>query len=196
VPQPGLLVLFTVLIVFGVAAPFLGGSNVATFSASLGRDKTLTGRTEIWARMVPEVNSQPLLGHGFGSFWTTARRKSEDFTDAHNGYLDTLLDLGVVGLVLYSAYFLSCIRKLHRALATDYHWASLAISFVAMALVYNTTESTLSSLVHQMTAVSVLMPLVVLYKVHPSVSPTTYAPARCADGRYQPQDCSDQVTAR
>jgi exopolysaccharide production protein ExoQ len=161
-PRPVLIAFFGCLIVFGTSAPFLGGSNVTAFSGDLGRDQTLTGRTEIWARLVPVVYRDPLLGHGFGSFWTASRRRAEDFSDGHNGYLDTLLDFGAIGLVLYAAFFLFCIRKLHGALATNYCWASLAIAFMAMTLVYNTTESTLSSLVHQMTAISVLMPLTVL----------------------------------
>jgi O-antigen ligase len=144
IPLPALLSLVGFLIWFGTAAPFLGGSNLATFSSSLGRDATLTGRTETWAQLVPVVEREPLLGCGFGSFWTTARREFYRMSYGHNGYLDTLLEIGAVGLALFSAWFLSSARKLHRALARDYEWASFAICLLVMALVYNATESALT----------------------------------------------------
>lgn len=156
VPQAGLLALVAVCIAFGASAPFLGGSNVAVFSASLGRNSTLTGRTDVWASVLPTMKQQPLLGYGFGSFWTDARRRLYDIPTAHNGYLDILLELGAVGLAFYTVWLLSCARKLHRALARDYDWASLAICFLLMTLIYNTTESALNSLAEHMTAVLVL----------------------------------------
>ena len=164
VPQAGLLALVIFLIGFGVSAPFLGGSNVATFSSAFGRKETLTGRTETWAELVPVVKRQPLLGSGFGSFWTTARRQFYEMSYGHNGYLDILLELGAVGLAFYAAWLLSCARKFHGALAEDYDWGSLAICFLLMVVVYNVTESALGSLGEQMTAVVVLASLVVPYE--------------------------------
>ncbi len=161
-PQAGLLALLAVFIGFGVSAPFLGGSNVATFSAFLGRDNTLTGRTGVWAALLPTMKQQPLLGCGLGSFWTDTRRGLYDIPTAHNGYLDILLELGAVGLALYAVWLLSCARQLHRALAQDYDWASLAICFLLMALIYNTTESALNSLTEQLTAVVVLSSFLVV----------------------------------
>jgi len=161
VPRVGLLALMICLIAFGVTAPFLGGTTVATFSASLGRDDTLTGRTEVWAALMPAVNRQPLLGVGFGSFWTGARRLFYDIPTAHNGFLDVLLELGGVGLALYTVWLLSCTRKLHHALRQNYDWASLAICFLFMGVIYNVTESALNSLTEHMTAIVVLASLAV-----------------------------------
>jgi O-antigen ligase len=110
------------------------------------------------------MKEQPLLGYGVGSFWTTSRRQLYDISDGHNGYLDVLLELGVVGLGLYSAWLLSCARWLHKTLTVDYDWASLAISFLIMTLVFNATESTLSGLAEQLTAVAALSCLVGPYE--------------------------------
>jgi exopolysaccharide production protein ExoQ len=155
------LALVIFLIAFGVAAPFLGGSNVASFSSQLGRDDTLTGRTDVWAAVLPAMEQQPMLGYGFGSFWTDARRQFYEISDAHNGYLDILLELGAVGLTFYFGWLLSCARKFQDVLARNYNWASLAICYLVMALVFNVTESTLSGLVDQITVVVVLVSLVV-----------------------------------
>jgi O-antigen ligase len=161
VRRTGLLAFLTILAVFGAAAPFQGGSNVAIFSASLNRDSTLTGRTEIWSAVLPAMKQRALLGYGFGSFWTDARRKLYyHMPSAHNGYLDILLELGVVGLAFYAIWLLSCTRQLHRALAWDYEWASIAICFLVMTLIYNTTESSLNSMVENMSVVLVFASLV------------------------------------
>jgi O-antigen ligase len=161
VPQPCLLALVVFLIAYGMSVPFLGGSDVAAFSSALGRDNTLTGRTEVWADILPARTQQPLLGYGFGSFWTDARRQLYDIPTAHNGYLDILLELGEVGLAFYTAWLLSCARQLHRALVLDYEWASFGICLLLMGLVYNTTESALNSLTEYLTAMVVLASLVV-----------------------------------
>jgi exopolysaccharide production protein ExoQ len=169
----GLLILTIFLIAFGTSTPFLGGTNVASYTASVGRDSTLTGRTEVWAAVLPSMQQQPLLGYGLGSFWTDARRAFYDIPTAHNGYLDVLLELGAVGLALYTFWLLSCTRQLHRALAQDYDWASLGICFLLMSLFYNITESVLNSFTEHMTVTLALASLVVSQKPIPASIPTT-----------------------
>lgn len=170
-PGAALLPIVAFLIGFGAATPFVGGSNVAGFSSTFGRNETLTGRTETWEQLVPVVKSQPFLGVGFGSFWTTARRDLYEMSHGHNGYLDILLELGAVGLAFYAALLLSCGRKLHAALAEDYDWASLGICFLLMTLVYNVTESALNSLTEQMTAMMILLSLTIPVREVPRLAP-------------------------
>lgn len=155
------------LIAFGVATPFLGGSDVARFTSSLGRDSTLTGRTEVWASVLPERATRPLLGFGYGSFWTDARRQMFDIPTGHNGYLDVMLELGEVGLLLYMAWLFSITRQIHSALRRDFSWASLGIAYLLVGLLYNTTESSLNSLSEYMTAIT----LFVSFVVSPAVLP-------------------------
>jgi exopolysaccharide production protein ExoQ len=161
VPEVGLQALVILVMFFGLSAPFLGGSSVAAFSSSLGRDETLTGRTEVWAAVLPAMEQQPIFGYGFASFWTDARRKLFEIPTAHNGYLDILLELGTVGIAFYVLWLLSCARQFRRALAQNYDWASLAICFLLMGLVYNTTESALNSFTEHMTTVVIMLSFVV-----------------------------------
>ena len=165
VPQFALLALAIALMSFGVATPFLGGSNVASLTGSLGRDQTLTGRTEVWADILPARAQHSMLGYGLGSFWTDARRAFYDIPTAHNGYLDVLLELGEVGLAIYAVWMLSCTRLMHRALTQDYEWSSLGLSFLFMGLLYNTSESSLNTLTEQMTAVVVFASFVISTQV-------------------------------
>ncbi len=178
IPQLVLLGLLMAFITFGASAPFLGGSNVATFSTLLGRDNTLTGRTDIWASVLPVMERQPLLGCGFGSFWTDARRSLYEIPTAHNGYLDILLELGAVGLAFYVVWLLSCAHLLHSALRKEYAWGSFAICFLLMSTLYNATESALNSVTEHMTATLVLASVVASYKPILAVRKMTCQPAR------------------
>ncbi|MGH7978646.1 MAG: O-antigen ligase family protein, partial [Limisphaerales bacterium] len=63
----------------------------------LGRNDTLTGRTEIW-RALWHWNINPIIGTGYEGFWLGARRLAVQqnvlsfLNEAHNGYLETYLN--------------------------------------------------------------------------------------------------------
>jgi O-antigen ligase len=74
----------------------------------LGKDSSLTGRTVLWATVAAELIDRPLLGFGFQAFWLG---NTAEFAtvwsvvrwappNAHNGYLDVALSLGLTGLLL------------------------------------------------------------------------------------------------
>ena len=167
-PRPVLLGVLLVLLSVGVTAPFVGGSNLSAVSSTMGRDETLTGRTDTWAELVPVAKQRLLTGVGFGSFWTTARRDYYEMSYGHNGYLDTLLELGAVGLLFYLVWLMISASRLHGALRDDDGWGTLAIGLILMLVVYNFTESTLNSLAEQMTAIVVLTAVVVPNEPDPS----------------------------
>jgi O-antigen ligase len=64
---------------------------------------TLTGRTELWAELLPYALERPLLGHGYGSFWnadridTFATTLYWSLSSAHSVYLETFLSVGLIG---------------------------------------------------------------------------------------------------
>ena len=78
-----------------------------------GREATLTGRTEIWAKFLPFALKEPLIGHGVGGFWTDAMQKSLEYhlTQAHNGYLDIFLDYGFVGSAAFLVVFVVLVSE-------------------------------------------------------------------------------------
>ncbi len=139
-------------IVFGVITVFVGGTTMRSLTSSLGRDITLTGRTEIWASLLPEAMKRPLLGHGFGGFWTTKTRIIFDITEAHNGYLDVLLGTGFVGLILFSMFVISTCRRAQKELNVDFDWAALTICFFLIAVLHNVAETSFNSLADHLTA--------------------------------------------
>jgi exopolysaccharide production protein ExoQ len=76
----------------------------------LGRDSTLTGRTDEWAILVPLVLKHLWLGYGYQAFWTgtgdslsAMSRVGGAMRGADSGYLDTMLQFGLAGMVLWLA---------------------------------------------------------------------------------------------
>ena len=83
----------------------------------LGRDITLSGRTDIWQGVLEMVKEKPALGYGFFAAWRSDQvayvleRVWIWTPSAHNSYLQCLVDLGIVGLVLFLGYlFQTCIN--------------------------------------------------------------------------------------
>ena len=144
-------------IIWGVVTLFTSGQAVGSFTAMLGRDGTLTGRTEIWTQYLPMAMRHPLLGHGFGGFWTVETIELQGVNEAHNGYLGILLTLGFVGLIFMALFLLSSCRKAQQMMRADFYWASLWICFLFMAVIHNISESSLESFSKNMTLMIVFM---------------------------------------
>src|SRR5690606_15160947 len=77
--------------------------------ASLGVDPTFTNRTDIWRFALTAIAERPLTGYGLQSFWQTeglvyGGNTIETWAAAayngHNGYIDSLIAMGIPGLVL------------------------------------------------------------------------------------------------
>jgi O-antigen ligase len=148
--------LLIIIIIYGTITPFLGKLAILDISSYLGRDETLTGRADgIWAVLIPYATKKPLLGHGFGGFWTTGMREMTS-AHAHNGYLDTILNVGFIGLLMFSLYMLSCISSAVRVLKDDFFWGALFICYVFMTVVHNIAESSIYDLSGTLTAAILL----------------------------------------
>jgi exopolysaccharide production protein ExoQ len=67
---------------------------------------SLTGRLPIWQAISGDIAKQPILGYGYGGFWTDQQVwdysfiRHWEFNHAHSAYLESLLNLGFVGLLL------------------------------------------------------------------------------------------------
>ncbi len=96
-----------ILLGVGVAALLLYNLEVAL--NVLGRDATLTGRTELWIATLEMIRQSPWLGYGYGAFWLGWEGKSAYIwsivtwqpANAHNGFLDLWLDLGLLGILVF-----------------------------------------------------------------------------------------------
>jgi exopolysaccharide production protein ExoQ len=122
---------------------FTTSDTLATF---LGRDPTLTGRTEIWKALL-NMDTNPLFGVGYQSFWLGGRVPAiwaalgmPGLNEAHNGYLEMYLNLGLLGLCLLVGLLIASYRMLCRRLTVSLHFASISLAVWTILVVYNMTE--------------------------------------------------------
>jgi exopolysaccharide production protein ExoQ len=117
----------------------------------LGKNATLTDRTEVWKDCL-QIPINPVLGAGFESFWLGERREKMwekwDWqpNQAHNGYLETYLNLGVLGLVALVVLIIATFWKSRRELLTNFEFGRFRIGLLLAILVYNWTESAFKGL--------------------------------------------------
>ncbi|MCL1467689.1 O-antigen ligase family protein [Argonema galeatum] len=84
----------------------------------LGKDLTFTGRTTIWAMIIPLANKRPVFGYGYVGFWQPWRGFDDPahsvITDnewrppnSHNGFIEIYVQLGWIGLILFFLAFVT-----------------------------------------------------------------------------------------
>jgi exopolysaccharide production protein ExoQ len=88
------------------------GLSIVTFNSYaeplvnlMGKDLTLTGRLPLWTALLEKFSKKPWFGYGYHGFWdsdngTDIRRIFGWAGDAHNGFLEIALTLGIVGLLI------------------------------------------------------------------------------------------------
>jgi O-antigen ligase len=145
-PKPALVHVLVLSIAVVSTAAFLLKDFFAVVAGSLGRDTTLTGRTELWDTLL-QMDFNRLTGTGFESFFLGDRL---DFlwkkywwrpTEAHNGYLETYLTLGMIGLGLLAMLMFAGYLNAMRVYKADKTAGALRLSWLMVSPVYNITEA-------------------------------------------------------
>jgi len=93
-----------------------------TTGMGMGANAVSAGRIDnIWIPLIPDLMKSPFYGQGIGAMlWSDAVRSGKSLlvTHPHSAYLQTILDMGLIGLALLCAYFLHVWRGF-RALASN-----------------------------------------------------------------------------
>jgi exopolysaccharide production protein ExoQ len=154
----GLVALFrrggtaSILGVFAIMFLVLAAGIVALSPDSvlelLGKDPTLTGRLDLWPYVLNAVQQRPILGWGYSAFWLLTNPAAEEIKialgwsvpEAHNGLLEMLLGIGIVGTALFIfllirnvALALRCINTSAQELAITSLLCCLGILLVGIA---------------------------------------------------------------
>jgi exopolysaccharide production protein ExoQ len=147
------ILFFMVMAIPTTLAVFLIYSNFNQILAAMDKDPTLTQRTIIWAQVLPSIAKHPLLGYGYSAFWAGLNGESMQTVlttgwmegQAQDGYLDILLQLGIVGLIPLVALllrgFVQAATAIERKLLDSA--AMLAIVLLPVILIQNIGESSL-----------------------------------------------------
>ena len=116
------------------------------FSEALGRGSGFSGRTELWEALLG-LHTNPILGTGFESFWLGERPNQLEGifffipNEAHNGYLETYLTLGFIGLFLLLGLFVATFWKIRLELFRNFEMARYRLGFLVAIMLYNWTEA-------------------------------------------------------
>ena len=144
------------LIVMGFGSP--------TF-VSIDTDPTFTGRDEIWTFVESEIARRPWTGSGYGAFWDVgpdqdplarappgtwlSQVQTGIINQAHNGYLDLLVQVGIPALVLgllttMRATWQIVLRFFSDAAAQAERVSAMTFLLIMLVfIVHNLTESSL-----------------------------------------------------
>lgn len=126
--------------------------EVSVIAPLLGRSADLTGRTELWATLLPCIADHPLLGYGLGAFWVEDSRNVLYVwsavhwhpPSAHNGWLDLMLELGWSGVALLTIQLCLLFVKATRAVIKNADPdAPYLLLMLLVILLHNLSESEL-----------------------------------------------------
>jgi exopolysaccharide production protein ExoQ len=118
----------------------------------LGKDPTLTGRVPMWNVAIDKIMDRPFLGYGKSGFWApespyrfqVGRAVALGFypNHIHNGFIETALDIGLIGLLCFFASLLIVIwRSLKQAYFRSTPEDLFPLCFLIVFIVNNITES-------------------------------------------------------
>jgi exopolysaccharide production protein ExoQ len=131
---------------------FLGVQSVVDIRSiavsSIGRDMTLTGRTDIWKQVLERVDN-PLLGTGYMSYWLGERIKffweesnwQFRLNTSHNGYIETYINLGIIGVAILLIWLISGYNYCIRTFKTDFAFGRMSLAIMVTFFIHNITEA-------------------------------------------------------
>ena len=135
-----------------IIAGYIGSDSLLS---SVGKDTTLSGRTDIWRYVWDKVQLRPWFGYGLAAFWNGFDGPSGyiqlamkiPVIYAHNGFLDIWLSIGLVGLSTFLVSFLNTIRQslalLRKTNIPEGFWPLLFLTYILLS---NLTEGTIANL--------------------------------------------------
>lgn len=140
-----------VLVPIGLLAAETAGITLDMLLLAVFGDTTFTGRTDIWAFAWHNILVRPWLGYGFNGFWgigdASPAMSSGDtliasILQAHNGYLDLLLETGVVGFVLFLGFVAAILLQLRNVADQSAASGAFVLALVLFGAAHNLLEST------------------------------------------------------
>jgi exopolysaccharide production protein ExoQ len=126
--------------VFATLAPYLTRGNIES-------TETLTGRIPLWEVLLSELGHHPWIGAGFAAFWSPdnlyriEQLAGFSATSAHNGFVEELLNTGVVGLAILLTFFFHTTAVVLRQARRGDPLGWLAFLFLIYYLLLNVTNA-------------------------------------------------------
>ena len=117
-----------------------------------GKDLTFSNRAVIWDIIKEHIRLAPFLGSGYGAYWTGALPSSPSYvfvgrmyfypSQSHNGYLEIVNDLGILGLICLLGYLLFWVRQSLQLMRLDRGQGVLFLALFFQQAITNLSETT------------------------------------------------------
>ncbi|MEG4485912.1 O-antigen ligase family protein [Microcoleus sp. D2_18a_B4] len=175
-------IIMTVFVVDNLEDIIVGG---------LGKDLTLTGRTEFWPQLMAAVNQRPWFGYGYDGFFQQDKLGAGTpayfiYTpngfqpkNPHNGGLGILLAFGWPGLILMMTSLLLnlayAVRYLSRSTLEE---AGIPICFLVSIIISNITESYIIEIANPWLSYAMLTVRLAIDNANNSSNSSTSSPQR------------------
>jgi len=130
-----------------------GEGALSRLLSGFNRDITLTGRVDLWEDVLAIANETWLLGKGYGAFWYEGMENALwdiyvwQPNQAHQGFLDIYIQLGVIGLGLALVWVVRVLGRLVGSSLQD-RFEAFRLLFLVILLIHNLVESSLFRLNH------------------------------------------------
>jgi O-antigen ligase len=124
--------------------------NTGRIAYMLTGDSSFTGRATIWNFAEMEIARQPVLGWGYQAFWLSGPNAPsivdapgwvKSMPNAHNGYYDTMLELGYVGLAFLTVFLVSTLHMIGEVAKRNFGKAWLLLSIALFIMLYDFLET-------------------------------------------------------
>jgi len=140
-----LIGMYAILAVIALAVAELTFGIFGRIVDLTGHEETIIGRAGLWRELLA-LHTNPIFGVGFESFWLGDRLKllaqgrPWQPNEAHNGYLETYLNLGLIGLLMLIGLLVATFRKICTDLLQNFEWGQFRLGFLVAIILYNWTE--------------------------------------------------------
>jgi O-antigen ligase len=149
--RPWAMFSFTAATIAACYAVLILGAGGDALEA-IGRESTLTGRTDVWDQVLRQMHDPPAgvaplspwFGAGYENFWVggrVVRMRGWGGNQAHNGYLEIYANLGWVGLMFLGIVIAAGFRSLIAYRRVNPDLSRLKLAFFVICLTYNFSEA-------------------------------------------------------
>ncbi|HLO50605.1 MAG TPA: O-antigen ligase family protein [Kamptonema sp.] len=184
------------LVVSIIATVYLVENIEAIVVEGLGKDLTLTGRTQFWPQLIDAANLRPWFGYGYEGFFTQDKLGPATpayfiYTpigfqpkNAHNGAISILLYFGWPGLILMLISLIFnlayAVRSLSRSKLEE---AGTPICFLVFIILNNITEASIGEMSDVWLSYAMLSVRLAIDNANKADISTSNTPARLSDNR-------------
>jgi O-antigen ligase len=132
--------LFGILLVGCIVFAVTPISSYFTAYQEAGELSSLTGRTDLWTTVWPEIMQHPVVGHGYLASRFLAEETVGVFPAAshmHNGFIEALYNNGLIGLTIIVVIHFLIVRNLWRSFKNPPNGNGRLLTIGSWAIYFN-----------------------------------------------------------